>query len=69
MMDVILHAKHELDRLTEKSIPVSVFLKTGVLDEVSRIKYSVGNDDLTPIEALKEKITKTVESLLDSYKN
>lgn len=69
MMDVILHAKHELDKLTEKSIPVSVFLKTGVLDEVSRIKYSVGNGDLTPIEALKEKITKTVESLLDSYKN
>lgn len=67
MMDAILHAKHELDRLVEKSIPVSVFMKTGVLDELVRMKYTVGNEELSAIDELKEKISATVEELLSSY--
>lgn len=69
MMDAIIHAKHEMDRVTERSIPVSVFMKTGVLDDLVRMKYTVGNEDLSPIDELKKKITDTVDSLISSYEN
>lgn len=69
MMDAVLHAKHELDRLVERSIPVSVFMKTGVMDELVRMKYTVDNENLAPIDELKDKITSTVEELLSSYAN
>lgn len=69
MMDAIIHAKHELDRVTERAIPVSVFMKTGVLDDLVRMKYTVGNDDLSAIDELKRKITETVDSLIGSYEN
>lgn len=69
MMDAIIHAKHELDRVTERAIPVSVFMKTGVLDDLVRMKYTVGNDDLSAINELKKKITETVDSLIGSYEN
>lgn len=67
MMSVILFAKKQLDRLVEHAIPLSVFSKTGLFDELIRMKYTVGNDDLSPIEVLRGKISAAVSDIVSSY--
>lgn len=69
MMDVILSAKNELNKLVERSIPVSEFVKTGLLDEIVRIKYTVGNEDLSGIDSLKRRISEEVKALISSHEN
>ncbi len=67
MMSMILFAKKQLDILIEHTIPLSIFSKTGLLDELIRMKYTIGNDDLSAIETLKGKLSSAVSDIVSSY--
>ena len=47
MMETILELYAGAKRLVQRSIPVSVIRKTGILDEVIRMKYTLDNEHLS----------------------
>ncbi len=56
MMDVILHFENRLSDFISRGYVLSDVLSTGISDDIIRVKYTVGNADLTPFDALIEKI-------------
>ncbi|MBW9212319.1 MULTISPECIES: V-type ATP synthase subunit A [Terrabacteria group] len=56
MLEVIHHLKQACLPLIQKHIPVSLILKTGIFEEVIKMKYSVPNNRLELLDELKTKI-------------
>jgi len=69
MMDTILTLYQECKKLVERNIPVSVIRKTGIFDEVARMKYTIGNEDFKGFEDLNGKIRDTLNEISDDYGN
>jgi len=69
MMDTILVLYHECKKLVERNIPVSVIRKTGIFDEVARMKYTTDNEDMSGFEKLAGKIRSTLNEISDDYGN
>lgn len=67
MMGAILYLYEGSKKLVEQNIPVSVIRKTGIFDEVTRMKYTVGNEDLSGFDRLKQKIDEALESIDREY--
>lgn len=67
MMDTILILYHESKKLVEKNIPVSVIRKTGIFDEVIRMKYSIDNENMKGFDELTEKIHSILSKINDDY--
>ncbi len=67
MMGTILYLYEGSRKLVEQNIPVSVIRKTGIFDEVTRMKYTVGNEDLSGFDLLNQKIDETLESINREY--
>lgn len=67
MMDTILILYNECKKLVERNIPVSVIRKTGIFDEVIRMKYAIGNDDSEGFEKLVGKIYEVLNKISDDY--
>ncbi|ANX02288.1 ATP synthase subunit A [Thermoclostridium stercorarium subsp. leptospartum DSM 9219] len=67
MMDTILILYNECKKLVERNIPVSVIRKTGIFDEVIRMKYAIGNDDSEGFEKLVGKIHEVLNKISDVY--
>lgn len=67
MMDTILELYHECKKLVERNIPVSVIRKTGIFDEVIRMKYTVGNEDMKGFEELVGKIHSILNKISEDY--
>jgi V/A-type H+-transporting ATPase subunit A len=67
MMDTILILYNECKKLVERNIPVSVIRKTGIFDEVIRMKYAIGNDDSEGFEKLVGKIHEVLNKISDDY--
>lgn len=68
MMKSVLHLHDQASRLIAKGIPVSVIRRTGVFEEVIKIKYSIPNDNMEAFEELNSRIDATLSEIEKSYK-
>jgi len=68
MMRTLLHLHDQASRLIAKGIPVSVIRRTGVFEEVIKIKYTISNDDMEAFDKLIAQIDATLSDIEASYK-
>lgn len=68
MMDIILELYHTAKPLIARGIPVSQLRKTGIFDELVKMKYTIDNEDYTPFDQLREKINGFYKEVTESYK-
>lgn len=68
MMDTILKLYENAIKLVSLGIPVSVIRKTGVFDELIKIKYNISNEDMGAFNDLNEKIKKILDGIDSDYK-
>jgi V/A-type H+-transporting ATPase subunit A len=68
MMEIIMILHNKSKKLVVRGIPVSQLRKTGIFDELIRMKYTIDNEDMTPFDELKEKIDRFYKDVNDSYK-
>lgn len=65
MMDIILLLDARMKELIEHGVVMSKIYETGIVDEIVRIKYSIGNKDIeTPFRELERKINDVFDALL-----
>lgn len=65
MMDVILLLDRRMKEIVEKGIVFSKVNETGIVEDVIRIKYTIGNKDMeAPFHELQRKINKTFDNLI-----
>lgn len=69
MMKVIMYLNDKLKDLISKGIPVSQIRKTGIFDELVKIKYNIGNDDMSEFNLLYEQIDKAYDNVKESYRS
>jgi len=69
MMKVILYLYDEGSKLVENNIPVSQLRKSGIFDELVKMKYTIGNESIEPFKALYSQIDEVVKKISDTYKN
>lgn len=63
MMEVILLLHNKANELIRNGIPVSQIIKTGLFEDIIKIKYTFGNDEPERFSELKEKIIDNLEKL------
>lgn len=64
MMKVIDYLYRACKAKCEKHIPVSLMVKTGIFEEVIKMKFDVPNNDLDMLDAYPEKIDSALNSIL-----
>ena len=64
MIDTILLYNKRMKELVERGIPVSLAAKTGIAEELIRMKYTIPNDDLSPFLALCTKVDAAFDSVI-----
>lgn len=64
MMELILHLYDKITALVSKGIVISKIRESGISDEVVRVKYNIGNDDLTPFDDIKKRVDEAYEAVL-----
>ncbi|NLI38222.1 MAG: V-type ATP synthase subunit A [Clostridiaceae bacterium] len=68
MMKSVLHLHDQAARLVSKGIPVSVITRTGVFEEVVKIKYTISNQDMEAFETLNSRIDSMLSDIEESYR-
>lgn len=68
MMKIMIYVYDKATTLTESGIPISQLRKTGIFEELIKIKYTIGNEDLEAFKALYERIDNVFGTLHESYK-
>ncbi|HGJ63901.1 TPA: hypothetical protein ENS27_00765 [bacterium] len=68
MMDTLLKLYDGSLKLVSLGIPVSVIKKTGVFDDVIKIKYTISNDNLEAFETLNTDLMRILDEIEESYK-
>lgn len=63
MLDVILYLYDETSGLIEQGKSLDLVLKTGIFDELVKMKYRIRNDDQKGFKELKDRITKAIASV------
>lgn len=64
MMDTILLLDDRMKEMVEKGIVFSKIAETGIVEDIIRIKYTIGNNDIeAPFHELQLKINETFDSL------
>lgn len=66
MMDIILKFDERMKELVEKGIVLSSVSKTGIADEIVRVKYTIANNDLGQFAKLSRKIDDVFDDLIES---
>ena len=69
MMDSILKLYDRLLKLVPLGVPVSVISRTGVFDEVIRVKYTISNEEPEAFEELNQRIAKVTDELEADYRS
>lgn len=64
MMEVIVHYHNSAKTLVDRGIPLSLLLKTGISDDLVKMKYTVPNDKPEKFREFIEKIDRAVEDIL-----
>lgn len=66
MMDVILLLDKRMKELIERGVVLSKVTETGIAEDIIRIKYSIGNDNIeAPFCELERKINDTFDRLIN----
>ncbi len=68
MMDIILYLHKRSKPMVARGIPVSQIRKTGIFDELVKMKYTINNEDYSPFEQLKVRIDEVFSKINESYK-
>lgn len=68
MMKVILHLYHRSQDILSDNIPISQIRQSGIYDEIVKMKYNIGNDNMEPFQELYKKIDQVVDGICDSYR-
>jgi len=68
MMDSILRAHAGASRLVALGIPVSVIRKSGVFEELIKMKYNISNDDPDAFEKLNSKTESILNEIESDYR-
>jgi V/A-type H+-transporting ATPase subunit A len=68
MMETILELYHKSKILIQKNIPVSVLRNTGIFDDLIKIKYTIGNEELEKFDEIHKKIDAVYNELKEKYK-
>jgi len=63
MMKTILLLYERAYDIIRRGVPIAQILKTGLFDEVIRIKYQIKNDEPERFEDINAKITKTLQNI------
>lgn len=63
MMRVISYLKEQCGLLVEKHIPVSLITKTGIFEEIIKIKYDVPNNNIALLDTYFAKIDKALAGI------
>ncbi|MCH5209954.1 MAG: V-type ATP synthase subunit A [Oscillospiraceae bacterium] len=65
MMDVILLFDRRIRQCVEKGIVLSKVSESGIADDIVRIKYSIGNENIeAPFKELENKINETFDQII-----
>lgn len=64
MMETILYLYWQAKSVVAKGIPVSQAVATGLFEDLIKMKYTIGNDDLAPFDALHDKIRDKIGAVL-----
>lgn len=65
MMDIILLLDDRMKDMVERGIVFSKVNETGIVEDIIRIKYTIGNKDIdSPFHELKRKINETFDNLI-----
>ena len=64
MMETILYLYEQAKSVVAKGIPVSQAVATGLFEDLIKMKYTIGNDDLAPFDALHDKIRDKIGAVL-----
>ncbi len=67
MMKTIIYLYESCDKLLKENIPVSEIRKTKIFDRLIKMKYEVGNEDLSGFERIREEIDSVITSIGSSY--
>ena len=65
MMDTIIHLSDRLTDYISRGFVLSEITATGICDEIIRIKYTVGNENLLPIKVLNNKIDDVFDKIIE----
>lgn len=68
MMEIIISLYKSSRLLISRGIPVSQLRKTGIFDELVKMKYTIDNEDFTPFDDFKAKIDGFIKEMTESYK-
>ncbi len=68
MMDIIIELYRTSKKLVEKGIPVSQLRKTGIFDELVKMKYTIDNEHFEPFDEFKERISHFYDEVTEQYK-
>ena len=65
MIDIILLFDRRMNECVEKGVVLSKVSSSGIADEIVRMKYTIGNDNIdAPFKALEKKINDTFDSII-----
>ena len=65
MMDIILLLNDRMKDIVERGIVFSKVNETGIVEDIIRVKYTIGNKDIdSPFHELKRKINETFDNLI-----
>ncbi len=67
MMEVILYLNTRIKELSELSIPISLLAKTGIFEELIKMKYTVANNDLSKINIIRTDIDTAIDKIISAY--
>lgn len=68
MMEIIMDLYKAAKKLVARGIPVSQLRKTGIFEELVKMKYTIDNEDFTPFDEFRKRINGFYKDVTDSYK-
>ena len=68
MLDIIMLLDDRMKELVSRGIVFSKVTETGILDDIIRIKYTIGNENIeAPFKEFEHKINDTFDALLAQH--
>ena len=64
MMDVVLYAYNKSKAIIANKIPISQIINSGIFDDIIKMKYDVGNDELQKFDVYKKRMDDLEAQLL-----
>jgi len=68
MMEIIIILYNTSKKLVTRGIPVSQLRKTGIFDELIKMKYTINNEDFSQFDEFKKRIEGFYTEVTNSYK-